>query len=210
MGGRPKIRVKEGGDHGATDEMGPGNLFSTGTVAGERQHARGLPHRARGGLREAPVGLEKLTQVVGTGGYQLVGVAAFFGDGRRARPRHSEGARAFGEAEARQAVEAASSMRGSGAQLRPAVGRGCARAVGPTAAEEGSRGLLEGLGYTHPRRDVFRGQKQKGTWQSRALGPAAVPDSSSATRGRSSWHEVYREARGGAEPGWGGAREMTG
>ena len=74
-----KIRVKEGGDHGATDEMGPGNLFSTGLVAGG---ALGgvlvafLTARAEDFVKRLSLE-EKLTQVVGTGGYQLVGVAAF-------------------------------------------------------------------------------------------------------------------------------------
>ncbi len=75
-----KNGVKEGGDHGATDEMGPGNLFSTGLVAGG---ALGgvlvafLAARAEDFVKSLSLE-EKLTHAVGgAGAYQLVGVAAF-------------------------------------------------------------------------------------------------------------------------------------
>ena len=74
-----KNGVKEGGDHGATDEMGPGNLFSTGLVAGGALAGvmvAFLAARAEDFVKSLSLE-EPLTHAVGRPGYQLVGVAAF-------------------------------------------------------------------------------------------------------------------------------------
>lgn len=74
-----KNGVKEGGEHGAADEMGPGNLFSTGLVAGGALAGvmvAFLAARAEGFV--ASLSLEEpLTHALGDSGYQLLGVGAF-------------------------------------------------------------------------------------------------------------------------------------
>jgi putative OPT family oligopeptide transporter len=75
-----KNGVKESGDaHGASEEMGPGNLFSTGLVAGGALAGvlvAFLAARAEGFVKSLSLE-EHLTGAVGHGGYQLIGVGAF-------------------------------------------------------------------------------------------------------------------------------------
>jgi putative OPT family oligopeptide transporter len=74
-----KNGVKEGADHGGEEEMGPGNLFSTGLVAGGALAGVFVAIlTAKFEDRVQAMSIEKpLVDALGAGGYQVLGVLAF-------------------------------------------------------------------------------------------------------------------------------------